>query len=750
MNKLLSLRKSNKLYVNILVSLTVSIFIIIVMLSTILYVSYERISLSIINSFIKDSLTQISYSAAVMTNSAKVLASQIYFDKDVYNILYSTDPDALEISDAFIRLKTYRTTSPFVHSIYIYNDIIGRFYSEWPAAKIQDRSSFFDKEILEILQNYNSYKYLAPIPRKIPEPLMQDNIFSNVYTFIYYDHPSNENKLNNAIIINISEGWMNEIISSLDVNPGSNTFIIDNQGKLVTKNKENIMLKDISNEEYVKRVLSLQESSGYFIENIKGVKSVVTFVTASSIGWKFIQITPYSLIVNKIKSMLLITIFIALLILFCGIFLSVVTSKNLYHPINNMIATIKTLEADKFTNTHVLKQEYLRKLLQDSAEYSLADIRKKFTELGIRLTPDIGLILILFRINHFSDFCNKYNISDRNLYKLAITNITSELCTSNIKNECIDMDVDSIILILNTDNINPPEFYQTLNNLIKEVQVSVEKHLGISLSAAVSSPCDSINNISNLYENTLNASRYRLFKGYNYIIYEESINEVKPEEYNYPIQKEHLLTDALMLEKIDDVKKLYLEIINSAINHSYDAVNLAILHLTLAISTATSTLNRNNDFSLPSNFNNFIIQLSKFETIEDINDEFFKIFENIVSKLEKRNITKYDDLVNKIFKTVQQDYANHNLSIDSIAESVNMSPVYLGRLFKKLTSKSIADYINEVRLEKARYLLATTDYSINEIAEKTGFIKNTYFYTYFKKMHGITPNEYRQNENKKS
>ena len=63
---------------------------------------------------------------------------------------------------------------------------------------------------------------------------------------------------------------------------------------------------------------------------------------------------------------------------------------------------------------------------------------------------------------------------------------------------------------------------------------------------------------------------------------------------------------------------------------------------------------------------------------------------------------------------------------------------------KKITSKSVSDYINEVRIEKAKKLLETSNASISEIVEQTGFSSSNYFYIYFKKTNGVTPNEYKQ------
>jgi YesN/AraC family two-component response regulator len=83
------------------------------------------------------------------------------------------------------------------------------------------------------------------------------------------------------------------------------------------------------------------------------------------------------------------------------------------------------------------------------------------------------------------------------------------------------------------------------------------------------------------------------------------------------------------------------------------------------------------------------------------------------------------------------------MTVNSIADDTNMSAVYLSRIFKEYTSESILDYMNRVKLEKAKELLTESSYTVNDISGKVGFINPKYFYTFFKKKTGVTPNEYR-------
>ncbi|WP_445671395.1 helix-turn-helix transcriptional regulator [Paenibacillus sp. FSL K6-3166] len=93
---------------------------------------------------------------------------------------------------------------------------------------------------------------------------------------------------------------------------------------------------------------------------------------------------------------------------------------------------------------------------------------------------------------------------------------------------------------------------------------------------------------------------------------------------------------------------------------------------------------------------------------------------------------------------MRSERSNSNLCINSIADELSMSPIYLSRLYKLLTTNALSDKINELRLDKAKELLKTSEYTIVDIAEKTGFTSSSYFYRLFKNSTGITPSDYRK------
>lgn len=746
-----SFKRADKLYIKILLSLIICIIATIISVSSFLYINFENITIDATNRSIIDNLMQTSISARLLYDSAKTLALQIIFDSDIKKLLY-TSPEVIELLTAQKRLDSYRNTTPFVESIYIYNaksEIIYTSYFNVQTSSIHD---FFDEDIQKIFQDISKYKKQTLIPRKIPNPYAKymDNAFLNVYTLIFYDSLQLNGQLREAVVINISEKWMRQMIDSLNTNSQSNTFIIDKTGTTVISSLKNDMLSDLSQQKYIRNILDSKEQSGYFIEDINSEKFLVSYVSYDLFDWKYVCVTPYRSITNKIDKMKHMTYFAALVLLIAGIILSLIISKKLYKPIKNIIIKLTKLETEKSGNFFHARQESLRNMIIGNNKSDLAEVLESIDNYKINLDPDNPFMLVLYRIDRFQEFCSKYNLKDRNTLKFGIMNIASEVCPKEYKNETVDLYEDQVALLVSLDSTQVDNVQKSMVQLSQQVMDSVAAHLGISLTTAISTVSMDIGFIRDLYEMCINASLYRLILGHGCIILSDKILNRKSDEYVYPVQKEKELINALMLGNMENARDTYLDIINNCTDYSHTLIQSTVFQLAFAINTAIDTIAKNNYLTSTYGFSSFIIDIGKLETIEDINCYFLRVFEKIGEDIENRKNARYDHLLEGIFKIIRQEYADPNLSINTIADSVQMSSVYLGRLFKKLSYKSLSDYILEVRMEKARELLAATEFPVNVILEKTGFISSGYFYTVFKKVHGLTPSEYRKEFSKKA
>jgi two-component system, response regulator YesN len=108
------------------------------------------------------------------------------------------------------------------------------------------------------------------------------------------------------------------------------------------------------------------------------------------------------------------------------------------------------------------------------------------------------------------------------------------------------------------------------------------------------------------------------------------------------------------------------------------------------------------------------------------------------AKIEKKNI------IYEIEKYLQNNF-DRDVKLQEIAEQFYISREYISRKFKQEFNENISDYIVKFRIKKAKSLLRNSQLKIFEIANMVGYQDDKYFRKVFKKVEGITPNEYRQN-----
>lgn len=90
-----------------------------------------------------------------------------------------------------------------------------------------------------------------------------------------------------------------------------------------------------------------------------------------------------------------------------------------------------------------------------------------------------------------------------------------------------------------------------------------------------------------------------------------------------------------------------------------------------------------------------------------------------------------------------EENISHPLTVQVLAESINVSVSHFQRLFKKEVHIGATKYINNLRLQKARELLETSHLRVKEIRLKVGVTNESHFINDFKRRFGETPNSYR-------
>jgi len=102
--------------------------------------------------------------------------------------------------------------------------------------------------------------------------------------------------------------------------------------------------------------------------------------------------------------------------------------------------------------------------------------------------------------------------------------------------------------------------------------------------------------------------------------------------------------------------------------------------------------------------------------------------------------------ISPALKYIDENYLTESITVSKLAELCDFSEAYLRRIFQSLFSASPSVYVRNKRLNYAKELLDSGEYSVTDVAMLSGFNDTAYFVREFKKLIGQTPSEYRKKE----
>ena len=135
------------------------------------------------------------------------------------------------------------------------------------------------------------------------------------------------------------------------------------------------------------------------------------------------------------------------------------------------------------------------------------------------------------------------------------------------------------------------------------------------------------------------------------------------------------------------------------------------------------------------------------EGMEQLDIMYYSLMQKFQGQGKRQSIVSdtNDDIVGivaDVLEYIDEHYSDSSLNISSIADSVNRNPKYISRVFKENMGEGILDYLNRIRIDRAKEIIATRRYSTEEAGAMAGYASNQTFRRAFIKIEGITPGKY--------
>ena len=123
-----------------------------------------------------------------------------------------------------------------------------------------------------------------------------------------------------------------------------------------------------------------------------------------------------------------------------------------------------------------------------------------------------------------------------------------------------------------------------------------------------------------------------------------------------------------------------------------------------------------------------------------------EVYQNAVDKMlsfldgEEQDESR---IIQKIKNLIEKEYAK-DISLNYVAENVNLTPAYVSYIFKKETGQTLVKYVTDIKMMKARKMLEEGTMKIVQVAKTCGYENQSYFNRLFKNYYGVTPKQLRE------
>jgi two-component system response regulator YesN len=135
--------------------------------------------------------------------------------------------------------------------------------------------------------------------------------------------------------------------------------------------------------------------------------------------------------------------------------------------------------------------------------------------------------------------------------------------------------------------------------------------------------------------------------------------------------------------------------------------------------------------------------LEQAETLRDWQIQIEKLVTDYIQSVKVNTYPQASLTIRKALTFIQSNFTR-DLSLDEVARSAGVSKSYLCRVFPEYTGEHFSDYLQRIRIERAKELLRFTNDHIYEIASKVGFWNSRYFSKVFHEIVGTSPADYRR------
>ena len=578
-------------------------------------------------------------------------------------------------------------------------------------------------------------------------------------------------KHNITIVIDIDVNSIEETLRGNSVFNSTAFIVVDDNNQLIYDSHGFFEQLRSRFEDDVNR----DKEANHDILKLDGTDYILSSIKSDLYGWRYYAITPYSELSNLTIGILQMTVALSIFFIILGVILSFIFSYNIYDPIKKIKDTIyqKNELLEMSGNENIQMDEldmiglFIRSLADNNlqykekfdlytneyVEYSLFSLLKGH-KLSDKTTLEETLVDEFNFVNEqyiccsiFFDF-KKYFYEDiheaERLYVLnEIKKVLQGVLSDFLPVYVVNYRQNIYVCIFSIEN---NEYNEALTEGLKHIlSLFRNDEQYFTITMGISRSFNDINDLRTSFNEAMTAISKRSKDESFQIISADNIS--MSDKFIYTFFDEQKLLNCLKSGDPCNVDGLIDEIFEKNIQSEASYAHIVQLAKELQNLGVRFLAERGQDIeAIESAFldpdADAKEELNFSVDVYDIKQKIKEFFHHIIDLSGIQFNSRQGNLVSMIMQYIDENYMK-DLSLELIADEMGVTAKYVSRVFKENAGMLLTDYINEIRINKAKELLRDTVMKVQDIGQQVGIDNRTTFLRVFKKVEGVSPTEYR-------
>ncbi|GIQ71149.1 helix-turn-helix domain-containing protein [Xylanibacillus composti] len=774
-------RRAGKYLKKLLLTIAVVMVAIVVAVSSVMYYGAEKAMVELNLTANQKMLSQLKFNIDYMNENLKSVVMTQYFDNRNYPLMNAEHIEAFEMLSRLQNLDRIVNSSPFLHSIVMYNAIQDQYYTGGRMEMFPESDPILS-EIDRYRQQHQDIPKLRLIPLKGKGPQEEGEPEADVFAMFMYEGNAGYSPQKSMLVVNIQAEWLFDNLNLLNAfvdNERGTIGIMDQHGYMFYPTIDNLPLEPDFKTSVRQRIQSEGLDSNQFVEWDGKELQVVTYMDTGLNDWKMIIVQPYKSLLQRIDELKQTALWLIFGFILAAIACSIFISRRLYRPIRRlvqhirpasqfhldghpadssawkdelryiehaykgMLTSLQSIQRAHDEHRAIVRSYYARTIVLEGPSLSQAAFEQQIRKQQLCIEPRGVYRLVALQMDEAARFRDSYSAAEQKLLRFALRNIAEHVFSAAGQVEWIEGKEDWAVLLLSAEEglEEPPLVLHA-----QRVQEALRKYYRLSLTVTLGDLERDYRALSGSCGRLEDRSLYRMVSGHGSVItpgmVQTNVAEAEGEMQTLN-SLEKKMADAIRMNHKAEAEEGLEEALSCMRKLPPDQLMHSLLALLTHIRHALSEVNKNRLQAIHIGWNRYIREVTELETLADAHMLFAQLLTEIADKQANEQKDTHRVLVETIKEIIETRYADLNLSLQTIADALGMSPAYVSRVFRKAESVAIHAYIRETRLQHALRLLETSDSPIADIMERVGYGNVSNFFRHFKKRYGTTPKEYR-------